>query len=291
MSKININKSKGKVIKMEIRHSVHPKHAKHYTTEELREDFLIERLFTNGEINMTYSHEDRVVIGGAVPTNSSLELKAGDVLKTDYFLERREVGIINISSSGTVTVDGEEYRLNKKDCLYVGKENESVSFKSDDPSSPAKFYFVSTLAHTNYPTQKIEIEKAEPVHLGSISESNERTIYKYIHSEGIQSCQLMMGMTLLEPNNMWNTMPAHIHDRRMEAYLYFDLDESARVFHFMGEPNETRHLVVQNEQGVISPGWSIHSGVGTGNYTFIWAMAGENYTFTDMEFIDMKDLK
>jgi 4-deoxy-L-threo-5-hexosulose-uronate ketol-isomerase len=276
---------------MEIRQATNPVEAKNYDTERLRKEYLVEKVMVAGEINAVYTHHDRFITGGAVPTSSVLKLDAGDALKTEYFLERREIGFINVGGKGTIKVEGEEFSLNKQDGLYVGLGNKEVSFQSDDASNPAKFYFVSSLAHKSYPTQKIELDKAQPTHLGSIEESNERTIYKYIHGDGVQSCQLMLGMTLLKPNNMWNTMPAHIHDRRMEVYFYFDMNENARVFHFMGQPNETRHMVVSNEQAVISPNWSIHSGVGTSNYTFIWAMAGENYTFTDMDFIDMKDLK
>jgi 4-deoxy-L-threo-5-hexosulose-uronate ketol-isomerase len=278
---------------MEIRYATNPSEAKKYSTKQLRENYLVERLFTNGELNMLYSHEDRMVIGGAVPTKEPLDLNAfaKDSLKTGYFLERREIGIINIGAEGSVIVENETFTLNKKDCLYIGLGKRDVQFESADSENPARFYMVSTLAHKEYPTKRIGIDQAEPNHLGSIKESNERTIYKYIHEEGVQSCQLMLGMTLLEPNNMWNTMPAHIHDRRSEIYLYFDMDEKAKVFHLMGEPSETRHLVVSNEQAVISPGWSIHSGVGTSNYTFIWAMAGENYTFADMDFIEMNELE
>ncbi|APH05788.1 5-dehydro-4-deoxy-D-glucuronate isomerase [Bacillus weihaiensis] len=276
---------------MEIRHATNPTDFKSYTTESLRHDFLIESLFVQGELKMTYSHYDRVVTGGAIPTSQPLKLEDQDSLKTNYFLERREVGIINIGAEGNVVVDGKSYTLNKRDCLYVGLGNEEVVFESANAENPAKFYLVSTPAHKQYPTKKAPIEDAEPTHLGADSESNKRTIYKYIHADGIQSCQLMMGMTLLEPNNMWNTMPAHLHDRRMEVYLYFDMDENSRVFHFMGQPNETRHLLVKNEQAVLSPPWSIHSGVGTSNYTFIWAMAGENYTFTDMDAVSMDELK
>jgi 4-deoxy-L-threo-5-hexosulose-uronate ketol-isomerase len=276
---------------VEIRHATNPVDSKQYTTERLREEFLIESLFVNGKINMVYSHYDRVIVGGAIPTNSVLKLDAGEKLQTDYFLERREVGIINIGHKGKVIVEGQEYELNKRDCLYVGLGNIEVTFHSVDPANPARFYFVSSTAHKEYPTRILPISDAEPVKLGSDRESNKRTIFKYIHQDGLQSCQLMMGMTLLDPNNMWNTMPAHVHDRRMEVYLYFDMDDESRIFHFMGQPNETRHLVVKNEQAVLSPPWSIHSGVGTNNYTFIWAMAGENYTFKDMEFIKMEDLK
>ncbi|WP_088102806.1 5-dehydro-4-deoxy-D-glucuronate isomerase [Halalkalibacter urbisdiaboli] len=276
---------------MENRYAAHPEDFKHYTTEKLRKDFLIESLFVEGEINMVYTHYDRTVVGGAIPTDKPLKLDAGDFLRTEYFLERREIGVVNIGPKGKVIVDGEEFELNKRDCLYIGLGKKEVTFHSEDPANPARLYLVSALAHKEYPTKVLAIKDAVPTKLGSDAESNNRTIYKYIHSEGLQSCQLMMGMTLLEPNNMWNTMPAHIHDRRNEVYLYFDMDEDSRVFHFMGQPDETRHLVVKNEQAIISPPWSIHSGVGTNNYTFIWAMAGENYTFTDMDFIKMEDLK
>ncbi|MDT8859800.1 5-dehydro-4-deoxy-D-glucuronate isomerase [Alkalihalobacillus sp. MEB130] len=276
---------------MEIRHATSPVGIKQNTTEQLRNEFLIESLFVDGEINMVYSHYDRVIVGGAIPTSQALTLDAGDALKTDYFLERREIGIVNIGPKGKVVVDGEEFELNKRDCLYVGLGKKEVTFHSVEPTTPARFYLVSATAHKEYPTKVLPIADAEPTKLGSDSESNNRTIYKYIHDGGLQSCQLMMGMTLLEPNNMWNTMPAHVHDRRMEVYLYFDMDEESRVFHFMGERSETRHLVVKNEDAIISPPWSIHSGVGTKNYTFIWAMAGENYTFKDMDFVKMEDLK
>ncbi|SDZ47742.1 4-deoxy-L-threo-5-hexosulose-uronate ketol-isomerase [Evansella caseinilytica] len=276
---------------MENRHGTNPEDCKQYTTEKLRKDFLIESLFVPGEIKMVYSHYDRVVVGGVIPTGNAVKLDAGDFLKTDYFLERREIGIVNIGPKGKVVVEGETYELNKRDCLYIGLGKKDVVFHSEDASNPARFYFVSSLAHKEYPTKVLPIADAEPTRLGSDAESNNRTIYKYIHQDGIQSCQLMMGMTLLEPNNMWNTMPAHLHDRRMEVYLYFDMEVDARVFHFMGEPQETRHLVVKNEQAVLSPPWSIHSGVGTNNYTFIWAMAGENYTFVDMDVVKMEELK
>ncbi|MCA0991344.1 5-dehydro-4-deoxy-D-glucuronate isomerase [Pseudalkalibacillus hwajinpoensis] len=277
---------------MEIRHATNPTDAKGYDGERLREEFLIESLFKEGEINMVYSHYDRVITGGAIPTNKPLKLEDQETLKTNYFLERREVGIINIEDTvGKVTVDGEVYELNKRDCLYVGMGNQEVLLESTQTNKPARFYLASATAHKQYPTKKLPIEEATPTHLGDNAESNKRTIYKYIHAEGIQSCQLMMGMTLLAPNNMWNTMPPHLHDRRMEAYLYFDMDEDSRVFHFMGQPNDTRHMIVQNEQVVLSPPWSIHSGVGTNNYTFIWVMAGENYTFTDMDKVEMDELK
>lgn len=277
---------------MDIRFAANPADIETYTTDRLRNEFLIESLFVTGELQMAYSHHDRMVIGGAVPKKNDLKLDAGDALRTDYFLERREIGIINIGANGKVKVNGEAYELGKRDCLYVGKGNEEVTFHSDDPAKPAKFYFISATAHVTHPIRKLSIDDAEPTHLGSDEDSNQRTIYKYIHQDGIQSCQLMMGMTLLRSNSRWNTMPAHVHERRSEVYLYFDMNsEDSRVFHFMGEPHKTRHLIIQNEQAVISPSWSIHSGVGTSNYTFIWAMAGENYTFKDMDFVKMETLR
>lgn len=276
---------------MEIRHATNPTESKKYTTNELRENFLIENLFETNKVKMVYSHHDRMIIGGAIPADGSLKLEAEASLKTAYFLERREIGIINIGAEGIIKIDGEEYLLSKKDCLYIGLGKKEITFESKNNTDPAIFYFISTLAHQPYPTKKAGIEEATPVRLGDDSQSNKRTIYKYIHGDGIGSCQLMMGMTLLEPNNMWNTMPAHIHDRRSEVYLYFDMKEETRVFHFMGEPDETRHLIISNQNAVISPSWSIHSGIGTSNYTFIWAMAGENYTFEDMEMVEMQTLK
>lgn len=276
---------------MEIRHASHPEDVKHYTTEQLRKHFLIEDLFQPDKIKMVYSHYDRAIVGGAVPVKETLKIGTVEALKTDYFLERREMALINIGGDAVVTVDGESYSLQKLDALYIGKGNKEITLASKSAAAPAHLYIFSCGAHQNYPTTKIEMEKANPVHTGSIENSNERTIYQYIHDTGVKSCQLMIGITLLKPGNMWNTMPAHVHDRRMEAYLYFDLDEKSRVFHFMGEPDETRHLLISNEQAILSPSWSIHSGCGTGSYSFIWAMAGENYTFKDMDIIDMKDLK
>ncbi|KIL52122.1 5-dehydro-4-deoxy-D-glucuronate isomerase [Jeotgalibacillus soli] len=276
---------------MEIRHATNPLDFKSYDTSRLRNDFLIDSLFTRNETNYVYSHYDRLIVGGAFPVGEELALNDEGALKTKFFLERRELGIINIAGEGIVTVNGEEHTLQTRDCLYVGLGNEEVTFKSIDHENPAKFYLVSSPAHQSYPVQKLAIQESESTHLGTVEQSNVRTIYKYIHGNGIKSCQLMLGITLLEPGSMWNTMPAHVHDRRMEAYLYFDLSEDQRVMHFMGEPGETRHLIVKNEQAIISPPWSIHSGVGTGAYSFIWAMAGENYTFDDMDFVDMEDLK
>lgn len=277
---------------MENRYATNPTDAKSYDTERLRKEFLMEGLFVPGQLNMVYSHVDRFITGGVVPVKEQVKLEADKHdIGAEYFLERREIGIINIGAKGSVTVDGIEYELDNKDCLYVGLGNKEVWFKSADASNPARFYLSSTPAHKNYPTEKVAISQAEPAHLGSLANSNERTIYKYIHLNGVKSCQLVMGMTLLMPGSMWNTMPSHTHNRRSETYLYFDMPDDGVVFHMMGEPSETRHLVVRNEQAIISPSWSIHSGVGTSNYTFIWAMAGENQEFTDMDMIAMQDLR
>jgi len=276
---------------MEIRNSVHPMDSKAYDTDRIRKEYLIQGLFAPGEIKLIYSHVDRMITGSVCPVDKPLLLEAGKELGSEYFLERREMGIINIGSAGIIKVDGTEYNLASRDGLYIGMGKRDIEFLSEDPASPAKFYFNSAPAHKSYPTEKVDINKAEPNHLGSLKESNERTIYKYFHPEGVKSCQLVMGMTILEPNNVWNSMPCHTHERRMEVYLYFDMPEDSIVFHFMGEPQETRHIVVRNEEAVISPSWSIHSGVGTGSYTFIWGMAGENQTFSDMDGVSMKDLK
>lgn len=276
---------------METRYATHPTQVPTFDTEALRDHYLVETLFVADETKMYYSHEDRMIIGGVYPVSQSLPLQGGDQLRSAFFLERREIGIINIGGTGAVKVGDVEYVLERRDCLYIGLGNEHVTFSSVDQAQPAKFYFISTPAHKTYPTQKASIAEATPAHLGSASQSNTRTIYKYIHDDGIQSCQLVMGMTILEPNNMWNSMPTHTHDRRSEVYLYFDLAEDARVFHFMGQPTQTRHLVMANEQAVISPAWSIHTGVGTSNYTFIWAMGGENKTFADMDQVTMDQLR
>jgi len=277
---------------MEIRYAVHPQEAKKYDTTELREHFLIETLFRPGEIVLTYSHVDRFIVGGVQPAGEPVKLEADPKeIGAATFLERREIGIINIGGGGTVTVDGTVYAMGPKDCLYIGRGAKDVVFVSDNADAPAKFYFNSCPAHQTYPTVKAAISEATPRHLGSLEQSNERTIYQYIHEGGIKSCQLVMGMTLLKPGSMWNTMPCHTHNRRSEVYFYFDMPETGVVFHFMGEPRETRHLVVRNEQAVISPSWSIHSGVGTASYTFIWGMAGENQAFDDMDPVAMQDLR
>jgi len=276
---------------MEIRGAVNIEDAKHYTTERLRNEFLIEDLFVPEKIKMVYSHIDRIIVGGTYPKNEELILRAGKEIGANYFLERRELGIINIGGKGAVVIEGEKYSLEPKDGLYIGMGTKDIIFTSDDASAPAKFYFNSAPAHKTYPTVKVVASEAKPQHLGSVENSNKRTINKYIHPDVCKSCQLLMGMTILEPQNIWNTMPCHTHERRMEVYFYFNIPDDNVVFHYMGEPKETRHIVLRNEQAVISPSWSIHSGVGTSNYTFIWGMVGENQTFSDMDDVKMVDLK
>ncbi|MEO5647426.1 MAG: 5-dehydro-4-deoxy-D-glucuronate isomerase, partial [Chitinophagaceae bacterium] len=237
------------------------------------------------------SHYDRMIIGGIKPVTKMLSLEPHAELKADYFLERRELGIINVGGSGEVQVDDNSFSIVKLDCLYVGQGAKKVSFSSKDEKNPALFFMLSAPAHKSYPTKKLSKEDATPTAIGELTTANKRTIYKYIHSAGIQSCQLVMGLTVLEEGNVWNTMPAHTHTRRMEAYFYFDIRDDHRVFHFMGEPQQTKHVLVANHEAVISPPWSIHSGCGTANYGFIWGMAGENYTFTDMDAVSIKDLR
>jgi 4-deoxy-L-threo-5-hexosulose-uronate ketol-isomerase len=276
---------------MDIRYAIHPDQMKLLDTTGMRKHFLIDNLFEKDKTTMVYSHVDRIIVGGACPVASELKLEVTKELGVDFFLQRREMGIINVGSKGTVSVDGKENILENKECLYVGMGPKNVSFKSSDKSHPAKFYFNSTPAHSPYPLVKVSTKNAQHLNLGTPDQSNVRTINQFIHPKVLNSCQLVMGMTALEPNSMWNTMPCHTHDRRMEVYFYFDLPGDALVFHLIGEPQETRHIVVRNEQAVISPSWSLHSGVGTSHYTFIWGMAGENQTFTDMDEIPMSELK
>ncbi|WP_293958350.1 5-dehydro-4-deoxy-D-glucuronate isomerase [uncultured Fusobacterium sp.] len=278
-------------MRLDVRYANHPEDSKHYTTEELRKHYLIEKVFIEDEVNLVYSHVDRVIAGGITPVKKALKLEGCKELGSEYFLERRELGVINIGGDGKVVIDGVEYEVKSREGLYVGMGSKELVFTSADEKNPAKFYINSSPAHKTYPTVMINLEKANKVHLGDLANSNKRTIYQYVHPAVCQSCQLVMGMTMLEPNNMWNTMPCHTHERRMEVYLYFDMTDDNKVFHLMGEPNETRHIVMGNEQAVISPSWSIHSGVGTKNYTFIWGMAGENQTFTDMDHVAMNDLR
>ena len=276
---------------MNNRYANHPSDSKKYDTDQLRQHYMVEEIFIDDKIELTYSHVDRIIFGGIKPVNESLKLEAGKSMGVDYFLERREMGVINVGGEGIVSIDGEEFTLNNKDGLYIGKGNKDIVFSSLNSENPAKFYINSVPAHKEYKTVKIEIEKANPVKMGDNSTLNKRTIYQYVHPNVCESCQLLMGLTILEPGSSWNTMPCHTHERRMEVYFYFDMEEDTRVIHLMGEPTETRHLIVKNEQAVISPSWSIHSGVGTSNYTFIWGMCGENQTFTDMDHIPMEVLR
>lgn len=276
---------------MQVRFQNSPKETSQMNTQQLRENFLIQDLIQPGKIQLVYSHFDRVIIGGVVPTSQPLSLPNEGELKANYFLERREIGIINVGGKGTVTADDVSYEIEKLECVYLGKGTQQVSFTSSEASSPAHFYILSTPAHQSYPNRKMTKAEASPVNLGDISTSNKRTIYKYIHNDGIQSCQLVMGLTTLETGSVWNSVPPHTHTRRMEVYFYFDVEDTHRVFHFMGEPQETRHLVVANHEAVISAPWSMHYGVGTANYGFIWAMAGENKEFTDMDPQPIASLK
>ena len=275
---------------MEIRNSVHPDDFQHYTTERIRNEFLIQNMFVPGEIKLVYTHFDRMIVGGICP-DKPLALAGNKELGTDFFLQRRELGVINVGSQGRVSVDGMDFTLGTREGLYVGLGSKEVVFSSNDGSNPSHFYILSAPAHQTYQSQKVEINAIEPIHLGTPGESNVRTLYKYIHPEGVKSCQLCMGMTIVESNSVWNSMPCHTHARRMEVYFYFNLAPDAVVFHLMGAPHETRHIVIRNEEAVISPDWSIHAGAGTSNYSFIWGMIGENQTFTDMDAVDMGELK
>lgn len=276
---------------MEIRCAANPKDVKHYDTDRLREEFLIQGLFAENEIKMVYSHVDRIITGSACPTVNPLKLEAGEELRADYFLERREMGIINIGPKGTVTVDGTAYELDTRFGIYIGMGSKEITFSSADPANPAKFYFNSAPAHKTYPIEVIDPSTCFRQDMGTQEECNVRTIRRYIHPDGAKSCQLVMGMTELKSGSVWNTMPCHTHDRRMEVYLYFDMTPDTVVFHYMGEPTETRHIAMRNEEAVISPSWSIHSGGGTRNYTFIWGMVGENQVFGDMDGVKMTDIR
>ncbi|MGI5848114.1 MAG: 5-dehydro-4-deoxy-D-glucuronate isomerase [Candidatus Cryptobacteroides sp.] len=278
-------------INCEIRYASHQDDVKGYDTTRLRQHFLVENVMVADEINMVYSMFDRIIAGGAVPVKEELVLKAPDVLRSDYFTQRRELGIINVGGTGIVKVGKEEFEIPFKEAIYVGRGNRDVSFRSLDPEKPARFYFNSALAHKETGIKHVTKADAVKMHLGSLEESNERTINRLLVKEVVPCCQLQMGMTELAPGSTWNTMPAHTHDRRMEVYFYFELPEDAAVCHFMGEPQETRHIWMHNEQAVISPQWSIHSACATRNYTFIWGMCGENDDYGDMDGCETKDLK
>ena len=275
----------------QVRYAAHPEDARSYDTERLRRDFLIENVFSANEVNMVYSMYDRMIVGGAMPIDEALPLEAIDPLKAPYFLTRREIGIFNVGGAGTVRVGDESFHLDFKEALYLGSGNREVVFESDDNSAPAKFYFNSTTAHRNYPDRKITKADAIVAKMGSLEGSNDRNINKMIVNQVLPTCQLQMGMTELATGSVWNTMPAHVHSRRMEAYFYFELPEQDAICHFMGEPDQTRHIWMKGDQAVISPEWSIHSAAATHNYTFIWGMGGENLDYGDQDFSAITDLK
>ncbi|QTF08256.1 5-dehydro-4-deoxy-D-glucuronate isomerase [Brenneria izadpanahii] len=278
---------------MQVRQSIHSDHASQLDTAGLRREFLIEEIFSADTYTMTYSHIDRIIVGGVMPVQATVTIggEVGKQLGVDYFLERRELGIINIGGAGIIAVDGKRYEIGNEEALYVGMGVKDVQFASADAAAPAKFYYNSAPAHTSYPTRKITQTDASPQTLGEDISCNRRTINKYIVPDVLPTCQLTMGLTKLAEGSLWNTMPCHTHERRMEVYFYFDMDDETAVFHMMGQPQETRHLVVKNEQAVISPSWSIHSGVGTKRYTFIWGMVGENQVFGDMDHVKVSELR
>lgn len=279
------------VVNYDRRRACHPQDVKNYDTAKLRKEFLVENLFVKDEVNLSYSQYERYILGGAFPVDQELILETIDAIKSEYFCERRELGIISIGGDGVVTVDGTEYPLKAKEAIYIGRGCKEVKMASVDANNPAKFYLSSTPAHSSYPTTLVNKEKANILNLGEKATCNERTIYQLIVPGIVDSCQLVMGLTELHEGSVWNTMPSHTHDRRMEAYFYFDLPKGQSICHLMGEPQETRHLFMHNEQAVFSPEWGIHSGVGTSNYSFIWGMGGENLDYTDMDHVQPDELR
>lgn len=277
-------------INYEVRFSNHPEDAKHYDTERLRKEFLVEKLMVRGEINMVYSMNDRYIVGGAVPV-AELELRTIDPLKSQYFCERRELGIINVGGAANIQVDGTDYHLDYKDALYVGAGSKQIIMTSKEEDNLAHLYFNSAPAHKAFPCKRVTLADAEVALMGAMEQSNARQINKLLVNSVVETCQLQMGMTELKPGSVWNTMPPHLHDRRMEAYFYFEVPDGQAICHFMGEPKETRHIWMQNEQAVISPPWSIHSAAGTSNYIFIWGMAGENLDYGDMDMIQPNEIR
>ncbi|MDX1283473.1 MAG: 5-dehydro-4-deoxy-D-glucuronate isomerase [Draconibacterium sp.] len=275
----------------ERRYAFHPEDFKSYDTEKIRKEFLVENLMENGNVRLVYSSIERYIVGGAVPVGGDLPLETIEPLKAEYFCERREVGVINVAGSGSIVVDGTEYKMGFKDALYIGKGCKDVVFKSDDATNPAHYYINSAPAHKEFPVKHVTMADANVIHLGALETSNERDINQLLINGVVETCQLQMGMTELKTGSVWNTMPPHLHSRRNEVYFYFNVPEGQRVCHFMGEPNETRHIFLKNEQAVISPEWSIHSAAGTTNYIFIWGMAGENLDYTDMDVIQPEDLR
>lgn len=278
---------------MQVRQSIHSEHAKQLDTAGLRREFLIEKIFEKNAYTMTYSHIDRIIVGGVMPVDAKVSVgdEVGKQLGVSYFLERRELGVINIGGAGLIVVDGKTHEIGNEEALYIGKGANHIEFSSLDASRPAKFYYNSAPAHTSFPDKKITLAEASPQTIGDAATSNRRTINKFIVPDVLETCQLTMGLTKLEQGSLWNTMPCHTHERRMEVYFYFDMDNETAVFHMMGQPQETRHLLVHNEQAVISPSWSIHAGVGTKRYTFIWGMVGENQVFDDMDHLKVSDLR
>ena len=272
------------------RYAIHPSQYRTFTTSQLRENFLIENIFVKDEISLVYTHYDRLIVGGANPVSKPVTLETIDSLKAEFFLQRREIGIINVGGKGTITVDGTSYTLENKEALYIGRGAKNVVFNPDQATRPL-YYFNSAPAHTTYPTRKVSLDQAETVEIGSLETSNQRTIRKLLVNSVLETCQVQMGLTELKTGSVWNTMPPHTHDRRMEAYFYFNVPENQTVCHFMGEPQETRHIWMQNHQAVISPPWSIHSGAGTSNYAFIWGMAGENLNYSDMDGVKPTELR
>lgn len=272
-------------------HPVHPEDFIHYNTRQIREKFVLDKLVEPNTIHAVYTHYDRMIIGAACPATTPLKLETYDELKSDHFLDRREMGIINIGGPGKITIDGEMVELDKLDCCYIGKGKKAIVFSGNNASNVAKFIFFSCPAHHEYPLQVMKAADASPAEWGSAETANHRTINKYIHGEGLQSCQLVMGVTHFKPGSIWNTMPPHLHERRMESYFYFDLPDTQRIIHFMGEPQETRHIFLDNEEAIVSPPWSIHCGTATASYSFIWAMAGENMSFADMDPVSLKSLQ
>jgi 4-deoxy-L-threo-5-hexosulose-uronate ketol-isomerase len=276
---------------MRVQFANSPKEKATMQTDALRDNFLVQSLMVNDTINLVYTHYDRLIVAGVKPVNKTITLPNEEELKANYFLERREIGIINVGGQGVVLADKKEFVLNKLDCLYIGKGTKDVKFKSANKKTPAIFYLLSAPAHQSYATTLMKKEKASPVQLGAMETANKRTIYKYIHLEGIKSCQLVMGLTVLEKGSVWNSVPPHTHTRRSEIYFYFDVEKAHRIFHFMGEPQQTKHVVVANNEAIISPPWSSHFGCGTSNYGFIWGMAGENLVYSDMDAAAIKDIK
>ncbi|MCF8381494.1 MAG: 5-dehydro-4-deoxy-D-glucuronate isomerase [Bacteroidales bacterium] len=275
----------------EIRYSNHPDDAVNYDTQRIRDEYLVSGIMEQDELNFVYSFNDRLIVGGTVPVKTSVKLETIDPLKAGYFLDRREMGVINVGGKGTVIADDQTYKLNYKDALYLGSGIKNVEFQSEDPKNPAHFYINSAPAHKSFPSKRVTLADAEVAELGSLETSNARKINKLIVNSVVETCQLQMGMTELKVGSVWNTMPPHVHSRRMEAYFYFEVPDNQAICHFMGEPDETRHIWLQNEEAVISPPWSIHSAAGTSNYIFIWGMAGENLDYGDMDGVKIKDIK